>query len=77
VIQTPSLRELPEDIPGLANHFLNKYCRAMQTDLKQFTPPALQSLLGYTWPGNSRQLENKVKRASVRGKLITKSIWMS
>jgi Nif-specific regulatory protein len=72
-IQTPSLREVPEDIPGLANHFLNKYCRAMRTDLKQFTPPALQSLLSYTWPGNARQLENEVKRlvASVRGKSIT------
>ena len=64
---------MPEDIPGLANHFLNKYCRARQTDLKQFTPTALQSLLGYTWPDNTRQLENEVKRlvASVRGKSIT------
>jgi Nif-specific regulatory protein len=72
-IQTPSLREVPEDIPGLANHFLNKYCRAMQTELKQFTPGALQTLLSYTWPGNARQLENEVKRivASVRGKSIT------
>jgi DNA-binding NtrC family response regulator len=52
---------------------LNKYCRAMQTDLKQFTPSALQSLLSYTWPGNARQLENEVKRlvASVRGTSIT------
>jgi Nif-specific regulatory protein len=72
-IQTPSLREVPEDIPGLANHFLNKYCRAMQTELKQFTPAALQRLLSYNWPGNARQLENEVKRlvASVRGKSIT------
>jgi Nif-specific regulatory protein len=71
-IQTPSLREVPEDIAGLANHFLNKYCRAMQTDLKQFAPAALQSLVSYTWPGNARQLENEVKRlvASVRGKII-------
>jgi Nif-specific regulatory protein len=71
-IRTPSLREVPEDIPGLANHFLNKYCRAMQVDLKQFTPTALQSLVSYTWPGNARQLENEVKRlvASARGKVI-------
>ena len=45
-IQTPSLREVPEDIPGLANHFLNKYCRTMQTDLKQFTPA------GFAKPAN-------------------------
>src|SRR5206468_7043169 len=51
----------------------NKYCQFRQTELKQFTPAALQSLLGYTWPGNARQLENEVKRlvASVRGKSIT------
>src|SRR4029077_4304875 len=42
-------------------------------ELKHFTPAALQSLLGYSWPGNARQLENEVKRlvASVRGKSIT------
>ena len=45
----------------------------MQTDLKQFTPAVLQSLLSHTWLGNARQLENEVKRlvASVRGKSIT------
>jgi Nif-specific regulatory protein len=71
-IQTPSLREVPEDIASLANHFLNKYCQSMQIDPKQFTPAALQSLQRYTWPGNARQLENEVKRlvASVRGKVI-------
>src|SRR4029077_13169746 len=72
-IQTPPLREAPEDIPNLANHFLNKYCQFMQTELKHFTPAALQGLLSYSWPGNARQLENEVKRlvASVRGKSIT------
>jgi Nif-specific regulatory protein len=72
-IHTPALREVSEDIPGLANHFLNKYCREMQTELKQFTPAALQSLVRHNWPGNARQLENEVKRlvASVRGKVIT------
>ena len=70
-IHTPSLREVPEDIPNLANHFLNKYCQLMQTELKQFAAAALQGLLTYTWPGNARQLENEVKRlvASVRGKI--------
>jgi Nif-specific regulatory protein len=72
-IQPPPLREVPEDIPNLANHFLNKYCQFMQTELKHFTPAALQGLLSYSWPGNARQLENEVKRlvASVRGKSIT------
>lgn len=71
-IQTPALREVPEDISALANHFLSKYRQAMQTDPKQFSPVALQRLQSYTWPGNARQLENEVKRlvASVRGKVI-------
>ena len=71
-IQTPPLREIREDIPVLANHFLEKHCKAMQVDLKSLTPAALQCLMRYSWPGNNRQLENEIKRliASVRGKTI-------
>ncbi len=70
-IQTPSLREIREDVPVLANHFLHKHCPA--SELKQFTPAALEKMARYDWPGNARQLENEVKRlmASVRGKTIT------
>ena len=72
-IQMPSLREVPDDIPLLANHFLGKYCAAAQTEPKEFTPATMECLKGYPWPGNARQLENEIKRlvASVRGKLIT------
>src|SRR5262247_2077235 len=72
-IHTPSLREVPEDIPALANHFLNKYCKMMSTELKQLTTGALEELSSFSWPGNARQLENEIKRlvASVRGKAIT------
>jgi DNA-binding NtrC family response regulator len=72
-IQTPSLRDVPEDISVLANHFLSKYCKMMNTELKQFTTRALEELSSYSWPGNARQLENEIKRlvASVRGKSIT------
>jgi DNA-binding NtrC family response regulator len=72
-IQTPSLRDVPEDIPVLANHFLAKYCKAMNTELKHLTPEAVKSLVDCPWPGNARQLENEIKRlvASVRGKSIT------
>jgi len=71
-VQTPALREVAEDIPLLANHFLAEYCAAAQTELKEFTPAALQCLTRYPWPGNTRELENEVKRlvASVRGKSI-------
>jgi Nif-specific regulatory protein len=72
-IQTPSLRETPEDIPNLANHFLQKHCATLAVEPKQFTPGASERLCAYHWPGNARQLENEIKRlvASVRGKIIT------
>jgi Nif-specific regulatory protein len=72
-VETPPLRDVPEDIPLLANHFLAKYCKAIQMQPKEFTSAALQCLTAYPWPGNTRQLENEVKRlvASVRGRLIT------
>ena len=72
-IQTAPLREAPEDILVLANHFLQKHCAAMSMEPKQFTQAAIERLQRYSWPGNARQLENEVKRllASVRGKMIT------
>lgn len=72
-VHMPALREIAEDIPRLANHFLAKHCEAMQIPLKEFTRSALECLTKYQWPGNSRQLENEIKRlaASVRGKTIT------
>ena len=72
-IQTPSLRETPEDIAILANHFLQKHCATMSVEPKQLSTAALDRLSAYHWPGNARQLENEIKRlvASVRGKIIT------
>jgi DNA-binding NtrC family response regulator len=69
-IQTPSLRDVPEAIPVLVNHFLPKYCKAMNTDLKQFTPEALACVENTTGPETREQLENDLKRlvASVPGK---------
>jgi DNA-binding NtrC family response regulator len=74
-IQTPALREIREDIPVLANYFLEKHCKPMGVELKCFTPAALQCLMNYSWPGNNRQLENEVKRliATVRGKSISEN----
>jgi Nif-specific regulatory protein len=71
-IQTPPLREIAEDIPLMASYFLAKHCALLKTELKQFTPAAIESLSSYSWPGNARQLENEIKRlvASVRGKVI-------
>jgi Nif-specific regulatory protein len=71
-IQTPPLREIPQDIPLLANHFLNKHCQEMSREPKKLAPAALKCLTAYRWPGNVRQLENEMKRlvVSVRRAVI-------
>jgi Nif-specific regulatory protein len=71
-IQMPPLREITEDVPLLANHFLEKHCQAMGVELKSLTAALMQCFVRYSWPGNNRQLENEVKRliAFVRGKSI-------
>ena len=58
-IQTPALREIPEDVAVLANHFLQKHCAANLTALKELTPGALVRLTEHDWPGNARQLKMK------------------
>ncbi len=63
-IDLPPLRERPEDIPLLATHFAQKYARPGETP-KQIAPQAMEVLLHYRWPGNIRELENAMERASV------------
>ena len=63
-VQLPSLRERREDIPLLAQHFLEKYGAENQKRL-DLTPEALDLLLEYDWPGNVRELENVIERAVV------------
>ncbi len=63
VIQLPPLRERKDDIPLLANYFLNKYARQTQKDITGFTPSAIQKLMLHDWPGNVRELENTVECA--------------
>jgi two-component system response regulator PilR (NtrC family) len=62
-IRVPPLRERREDIPLLANHFLKKYASAAGRSILQVHASSLNSLCGYEWPGNVRQLENTVERA--------------
>jgi DNA-binding NtrC family response regulator len=71
-IALPPLRERKEDIPALASHFFNYYCRENNKFLDQagrselhFQPEALQLLMEHAWPGNVRELENVVERAVV------------
>ncbi len=62
-IRMPALKEKPEDIPALAEHFLTKYRRHVGKPITGISKAALECLEGYDWPGNVRQLENVIERA--------------
>jgi len=64
-IELPPLRERKEDIPLLAQHFLNKFAVENQKEIIDFSPEATDFLLKYEWPGNVRELENAVERAVI------------
>jgi DNA-binding NtrC family response regulator len=63
-IDLPPLRERPEDVTLLATHFCEKYARPGEAP-KQISPRAMEALLNYRWPGNIRELENAIERATV------------
>jgi len=63
-ITIPPLRDRKEDIPLLANHFLEKYQKLLQKETS-FSPKALEILDAHSWPGNIRELENVIERAVV------------
>jgi Nif-specific regulatory protein len=63
----PDLRERREDIPVLANHFLQKHARTCTRRVEGFSDDAMACLMAYDWPGNVRELENAIERALVLG----------
>ena len=64
-LQLPPLRERREDIPLLAQHFLDHFTEINRKAIKGFTPQAMDRLLRYDWPGNVRELMNAVERGVV------------
>jgi Nif-specific regulatory protein len=62
----PPLRERREDIPLLAECFLQKYAEKEQRKVVGFTPEALDLLGCYHWPGNVRELENEIHRVLIQ-----------
>lgn len=64
-IVVPPLRERPEDIKPLADHFLERFCKENSRPVLSVPEPLLASLLAYGWPGNVRELENMMERAVV------------
>ena len=64
-LEMPPLRERREDIPLLAQHFLEALSRENRKSIKGFTPQAMDRLITYHWPGNVRELMNAVERGVV------------
>lgn len=62
-IGLPSLRDRPEDLPLLIQHFMTSSVHAAQA--RRIAPDALRVLLNYSWPGNVRELENAIERTLV------------
>jgi Nif-specific regulatory protein len=64
-VVVPALRKRPEDIPLLADYFLQRFNSETGRKIKGFTSEAKAKLLSYQWPGNVRELKNVVERAVV------------
>jgi transcriptional regulator with GAF, ATPase, and Fis domain len=64
-IHLPPLRERGDDVLVLAKYLLAKYTEEYGSKVKSFTPNALIAIRKYDWPGNVRQLENRIKKAIV------------
>ncbi len=64
-LELPSLRERPDDLAALAEHFLRTTAAELQVDSKRLTPRALEVMREFDWPGNVRQLENVCRRVMI------------
>jgi len=62
-LRLPPLRERPEDIPLLAEHFLRRFAAETGRPLRWIAPVALDCLMAYRWPGNVRELEHAIEHA--------------
>lgn len=62
-IHLPPLRDRPEDIPPLIEHFIGEFSRRLNRTITGISPEAVQLLCRYQWPGNIRELENVMERA--------------
>jgi DNA-binding NtrC family response regulator len=67
-VKTPPLRDIPEDIPLIAYHFLSLFCGELGLAPKRLTEEAIQFLVSCQWKGNARELQNKMKRAVIFSK---------
>lgn len=66
-LDSPPLRERKDDIPQLAQYFLQRSAEKSKRHVKGLSPEAHEMILNYNWPGNIRELENAMERAVVLG----------
>lgn len=67
-LKMPPLRERKEDIPLLAEQFLNRFSQETNKPMDRISREAMDEMMLYEWPGNVRELENAIERAVVVGK---------
>ena len=67
-INIPPLRERREDILPLAEHFVKKYAKENQKDIRNLSPEVIEFMLNYSWPGNVRELENMIEHGVILSK---------
>ncbi len=79
-ISIPPLRERPDDIPLLVQHFVRQFGQRMNKAIDSISSGTMEALTRYPWPGNIRELQNVIERAVVvheKGNLSVKKSWLS
>jgi DNA-binding NtrC family response regulator len=66
--EMPSLKQRKEDVPLLAEHFLNRFSKETNKPIDRISRTAMDEMMFYDWPGNVRELENAIERSVVVGK---------
>jgi transcriptional regulator with GAF, ATPase, and Fis domain len=66
-VHLPALRDRPEDIPAMANHFAQRAAERLGLTQRLPTPADMDRLLAYPWPGNVRELAAVIERAAILG----------
>ncbi len=64
-LYVPALRERRDDIPILAKYFIETYSQEIGPRFKGFSPEAMDAIIGYDWPGNVREMQNRIRRGVV------------
>jgi formate hydrogenlyase transcriptional activator len=75
----PPLRERPEDIPLLVQHFVQQFAQRMNKRVQAISSETMDALTRYPWPGNIRELQNVIERSVVvykKGNLSIKKSWL-